>query len=205
MPERVLGINQNRTNVVQCCVKFSSLCLNDCYEFVRWTDHSPHRNPKTIWNSGKFLREGHIPMKVSSAASANPRPLKLFSVNLSLPLKMDNLERKSPNSLKLSKNLALNEYILHKFGNWPHLSWSLHFFIRNAWKKTWSSLHSQKCKKLSQTPVGQKNRPSSDNRDFQESKIHKKNSYLFCNHSMYSRVFGIFTFPFIFNWIGKKQ
>ncbi len=54
---------------------------------------------------------------------------------------------KSPNSLKLSKNLALNEYILRKCGPWSHLGWptlfsALHFFIRNAWKKTWSSLHS---------------------------------------------------------------
>ncbi len=36
------------------------------YEVVRWADHSPHQ---TIWNSGKFLREGHIHTKDSSASS----------------------------------------------------------------------------------------------------------------------------------------
>jgi hypothetical protein len=58
---------KNCTNVVQRCVKFSSHCLDD-YEVVRWADHSPHQNPKLIWDSGKFLREGHIPMKDSSAS-----------------------------------------------------------------------------------------------------------------------------------------
>ncbi len=64
-------------------IVFSFRCLNDCGEVVR----SPHQNLKPIWYSEKFLREGHIHTKDPSAASANPRPLKLFSLALLLPQK----------------------------------------------------------------------------------------------------------------------
>ncbi len=49
-----------RTNVVQCCVKFSSHCLNNC-EVLRWADHSPHQisNP---------FETNHSTMKDSSAS-----------------------------------------------------------------------------------------------------------------------------------------
>ncbi len=48
---------QNRTNVVQCCVKFSSRCLNDCCEVVRLADLSPHQISNPFETRGSFFEK----------------------------------------------------------------------------------------------------------------------------------------------------
>ncbi len=54
---------QNRTNVVQCCVKFFSHCLNDC-EVVRWADHSEHQISNPFETRGSFFEKVISPWRI---------------------------------------------------------------------------------------------------------------------------------------------
>ncbi len=48
---------QTRTNVIQCCVKFSSHCLYDCCEIVRWAVHSPLQISNPSETRGSFFEK----------------------------------------------------------------------------------------------------------------------------------------------------